>query len=64
MTAAEVEGEEVEEQGWGDDVDIVIDDGESASASTTAEYLHIYITCTYTSTLRNCMGTVRCGQIT
>ena len=29
MTAAVVEVEEVEEQGWGDDVDILLEDGES-----------------------------------
>ena len=29
MTAAEVDEEEVGEQGWGDDVDIIMDDGES-----------------------------------
>ena len=29
MTAAEVDEGEVEEQGWGDDVDIILDDGES-----------------------------------
>ena len=27
MTAEEVVGDEVEEQGWGDDVDILLDDG-------------------------------------
>ena len=42
MTAEEME-EEVEEQGWGDDVDILIDDGNSITCICVHIYMYIYI---------------------
>ena len=50
MTAAEVDEEEVGEQGWGDDVDIIIDDGESqltlgAHAQRGLQYLVTVCVC-------------------
>ena len=47
MTAAEVDEEEVGEQGWGDDVDIILDDGESQTCldtcalSSTRSFMYI-----------------------
>ena len=45
MTAAVVAEEEVEEQGWGDDVDIIIDDGESHTWVHRCICIYVHVQC-------------------